>query len=361
MRVHFAQTVTVSLVLVCLGILVSPARADYKNFGVYQDTNADGVLNPGDTYLGGFMSWMTYYSAATSYNYSAHSDPALIGQSDLTGAPYAANQSGDPVLSWLPMDDDELHIYVAWSYYGNTSAEGELYERAGFSLGLIANDYIRGRTDFSASGGYDLDIAVRNDATALPQVTMSDDYDTNGRPPFPGFKADSSQEFYKITDPDLLDPYNHHFEGRWHYTASTADGGIIDGIHNGDYDIDIDPLDIVTSMTGDGLVIRIDPLAFDEVSKIVIYDFGYSAGAVDTVGLTPPVGYNEFGPVGLVIPLEIMENYVGPLRPLKDQTWRANFYKCADHSSHPHWACWSPIAQRLWFHQPQFFGELRFA
>ena len=306
MRVHFARTVTVLLVLVCLGILVSPARADYKNFGVYQDTNADGVLNPGDTYLGGFMSWMTYISAATSYNYGNHNDPALIGQSDLTGAPYAFNQANDTVLSWLPMDDDELHIYLAWSYYDNTSPEGVRNQRAGFSLGLIANDYIRypiSRTDFSPSGGYNLDIAVRNDATAIPQVTMSDDYDTNGRPPSPGFKTDASQEFYKITDPNLSDPYTDHFEGRWNYTASTADGGIIDGIHNGDYNIDITLSDIVTSVVGDGLVIRIDPQAFDEVSKIVIYDFGYFAGAVDTLGLTAPVGYNEFGPVGLEIPL----------------------------------------------------------
>ena len=124
MRIHFAQMVMVSVVLACLGILVGPAQADYKNFGVYQDTNGDGVLNPGDTFLGGAMSWLTYYSAGTSYNYSAHNDDALIGSSDLTGAPYAADHDGDAVLSWLPMDDDELHLYMAWSYYDNTSTEG---------------------------------------------------------------------------------------------------------------------------------------------------------------------------------------------------------------------------------------------
>jgi len=303
MRGHFAKTVTVSLVVVCLGILVSPARADYKNFGVYQDTNADGVLNPGDTYLGGIMSWMTYISAATSYNYFDHNDPALTGKSDLTGAPYAFDQANDPVLSWLPMDDDELHIYLAWSYYDNTSAEGTSNQRAGFSLGLIANDFIRSRSINEPGGGYSLDIAVHNDTTAIPQGTMSDDYDTNGRPPTPGYKTDSSQEFYKITNPNPSGFYTDYFEGRWNYTVSTGDGGIIDGIHNGDYSIDINPSDIVTSMTGDGLVVRIDPQAFDEVSKIVIYDFGYSAGAVDTLGLTAPVGYNEFGPVRLEIPI----------------------------------------------------------
>ncbi len=43
-----------------------------------------------------------------------------------------------------------------------------------------------------------------------------------------------------------------------------------------------------------------------------------------------------------------------------DGTWRANFYKCADHSSHPHWASWAPIGERLAFHVPDRFGELVF-
>ena len=145
----------------------------------------------------------------------------------------------------------------------------------------------------------DLDIAIRNDDTALPQVTLSDDYiDENGnitgRPPAPGTldALAQEQEYYKITDPGG-EPYNHYFEGRWEYTKSTTDGGIIGGIHNGDYDIDIDPSDIVTSITSDGLVIRINPQDFSEgtdITKIIIYDFGYAAGA------------NQVTPVELEIP-----------------------------------------------------------
>lgn len=294
------------LFIACLLLLSSPAMADFKNFGVYQDTNGDGILNPGDTFLDGFMSWMTYYSAGTSYNYSDHSDPAHAGFSDLSGAPYASDQANDPLLSWLPRAEDELHIYMAWSYYDNFSAEGIQFNRSGFALGMIANDFILGSDDSSPSGGYDLDIAVRNGGSSLPQVTLSDDYDSkNGKPDSPGTKENASQELYKIADPAPADPYNHHFEGRWNYTASTGDGGVIGGISNADYDILIDMYtDIVTSVTSDdGLVIRIDPLAFDEVDKIIIYDYGYSAGAVDTVGLAPPVGYNEFGPVPLEIPI----------------------------------------------------------
>lgn len=60
------------------------------------------------------------------------------------------------------------------------------------------------------------------------------------------------------------------------------------------------------------------------------------------------------------IPLEVLERYAGPIGELSGQEWRGNFFKCADHSSHPHWASWSPINGTLNFHQPEFFGVLRF-
>lgn len=42
-------------------------------------------------------------------------------------------------------------------------------------------------------------------------------------------------------------------------------------------------------------------------------------------------------------------------------TLRANFYKCADKTAHPHFVSWNPITSGiLSFHQPEYFGELRF-
>lgn len=38
--------------------------------------------------------------------------------------------------------------------------------------------------------------------------------------------------------------------------------------------------------------------------------------------------------------------------------WRGNFFKCADDSSHPHWASWSSIGSELNFHQPSRFGTI---
>ena len=59
------------------------------------------------------------------------------------------------------------------------------------------------------------------------------------------------------------------------------------------------------------------------------------------------------------VPLALFEAYTGPLGELSGQVWRANFYKCADQTSHPHWAAWAPV-QELNFHRPQDFAPVHF-
>ena len=49
-----------------------------------------------------------------------------------------------------------------------------------------------------------------------------------------------------------------------------------------------------------------------------------------------------------------------PRLPAPGVVWPANFYKCADASSHPHWGAWSSIGDKLNFHQPERFGRLVF-
>jgi len=60
------------------------------------------------------------------------------------------------------------------------------------------------------------------------------------------------------------------------------------------------------------------------------------------------------------IPAELFENFVPKLGDLSGQTWKANFYKCADQTSHPHWASWASIEGDLNFHQPEFFADIEF-
>ena len=59
------------------------------------------------------------------------------------------------------------------------------------------------------------------------------------------------------------------------------------------------------------------------------------------------------------IPLDLLEGYAGSLRTAAGAIWRANFYKCGDETSHPHWAAWQPV-DALNFHLPHCFGRLRF-
>jgi hypothetical protein len=65
--------------------------------------------------------------------------------------------------------------------------------------------------------------------------------------------------------------------------------------------------------------------------------------------------------IGCQIPLEVLEAYAGSLGPLPGESWRGNFYKCADDCSHPHWASWAPIGEVLNFHQPEYFAPLHFS
>jgi len=60
------------------------------------------------------------------------------------------------------------------------------------------------------------------------------------------------------------------------------------------------------------------------------------------------------------VPISFLEKFTGPIGSLSGQTWRANFYKCADESSHPHWGYWIDIGERFDFHQPDRFGEIIF-
>lgn len=61
------------------------------------------------------------------------------------------------------------------------------------------------------------------------------------------------------------------------------------------------------------------------------------------------------------LPLGLMEKYAEVTLPAPGVQWRANFYKCGDKTSHPHWLTWSPVnLPRPDFHRPEFFGTLEF-
>lgn len=65
--------------------------------------------------------------------------------------------------------------------------------------------------------------------------------------------------------------------------------------------------------------------------------------------------------VSYKVPWEMLRAYARVVPPSPGVVWRANFYKCADLSSHPHWLTWAPVD---WphpdFHRREFFGFLEF-
>ena len=72
--------------------------------------------------------------------------------------------------------------------------------------------------------------------------------------------------------------------------------------------------------------------------------------------ITEPVTwYAQFA-----LPMAALEPYCGAIPSLDGAKWRGNFYKCADHSSHPHWLTWNPVSV-LNFHLPDCFAEIDLA
>ena len=65
--------------------------------------------------------------------------------------------------------------------------------------------------------------------------------------------------------------------------------------------------------------------------------------------------------VALKLPMDILSAFRPVVFPEPGASWRANFHKCADLCSHPHWLTWAKIdSPTPRFHLPEFFGTLLF-
>lgn len=62
------------------------------------------------------------------------------------------------------------------------------------------------------------------------------------------------------------------------------------------------------------------------------------------------------------LPTDMLAKYMPEAtRPAPGVTWRANFFKCADRTSHPHWLTWSFVDRpKPDFHVPEYFGTIKF-
>ena len=103
----------------------------------------------------------------------------------------------------------------------------------------------------------------------------------------------------------------------------------------------------------DGKLARFTPVAPEAATMVRVSS---TMPKVVPVEIAEPVDWS----IAIQIPFKMLERYVGAIGSVEGQTWRGNLYKCADKTSHPHWASWAPIGKELNFHQPDKFGELRF-
>ncbi len=63
--------------------------------------------------------------------------------------------------------------------------------------------------------------------------------------------------------------------------------------------------------------------------------------------------------ITIAIPLSILNNHI--IKDLKGKKFRANFYKCGDKLTVPHYLTWNQVrTEKPDFHQPEYFGTLIF-
>lgn len=61
------------------------------------------------------------------------------------------------------------------------------------------------------------------------------------------------------------------------------------------------------------------------------------------------------------LPIDILKKYYEVVPPAPGVEWKANFYKIASESSHPHYLTWSFVDYpKPKFHMPEYFGTLKF-
>jgi hypothetical protein len=103
-------------------------------------------------------------------------------------------------------------------------------------------------------------------------------------------------------------------------------------------------------------------LAGSKAEKVTAEDFASIVTASSLQGpIDPEITRPTTWTLEYKIPLRLLEKFATIERPKPGVTWRGNFYKCADETSHPHWLTWSPVTHaKPSFHRPKDFGLLVF-
>ena len=188
-------------------VLYRDLRPDYvRDWYIFSDKNdvkgANGILDPGDTYVSEFKNWWTVESAHTQYNYKKRSVFETAG--DYMGAPMNPVSSNAADNFWLSRESGVLNFYMTYSQFDNVDwpdytepngADWYLKKKAelalrnrytnGWALGFVANDHQgdsnAAQYDQTLAGRLKMDIFVHDgkrdttyqDAGGAAQATRS--------------------------------------------------------------------------------------------------------------------------------------------------------------------------------------------
>lgn len=195
-------------------------RPEYvKLWYIFNDSNTDGILNPGDTHIETFKNWWTPVSAHTQHNMCL--EP--LGNNQVT---FVNDQPSAPMNYrslttasenyWLQRDKNSINFYMTFSQFdnndwatydpghpdpnGNVITTQRNYNRNGYAFGWVIHDLTIDANwnygnDESPAGSVKMDVYVHYgldlngtyvDANAVvqasrtdPQVSMSNDIDAN--------------------------------------------------------------------------------------------------------------------------------------------------------------------------------------
>jgi hypothetical protein len=187
-------------------------RSDYvRQWTIFNDTQTDGVLNPGDTRVETFANW---WSPVSSHSSSTYRDHQNVGPGhDLTSAPMNwatytldpsdPNRNNPDFNYWLPREQHTMSFYMTYSQfdnndwattnYGDTPLTQQIVRqrnlhRNGWALGWVANDYNYQATSSDYTGSIAMDVYVHDGkldtniqgfgpSLSNPHVGMSNDVD----------------------------------------------------------------------------------------------------------------------------------------------------------------------------------------
>ena len=106
---------------------------------------------------------------------------------------------------------------------------------------------------------------------------------------------------------------------------------------------------LIGSGTGRANSTRVNPEIVSKIRRMT---------SVGTEPLAETTGDFEWS-LTAAIPFEVFFRH--KVTDLRGRTFRANFYKCGDKLSVPHYVTWSPVGtENPDYHQPQYFGMLKF-